>query len=109
MIKSKLSDVTLLIAGSICKKIEESEDYIKIGEVNDTKSGYDIEFTRAISDAVILPVIASGGAGTLEHFYQGVVEGGANILLAASVFHFRILSIEEVKKYLKEKGLKVKL
>ena len=74
-----------------------------------TKSGYDIEFTRAISDAVSLPVIASGGAGTLEHFYQGVVEGGANILLAASVFHFRILSIEEVKKYLKEKGLKVKL
>jgi cyclase len=74
-----------------------------------TKSGYDIEFTRAISDAVSLPVIASGGAGTLEHFYQGVVEGGANILLAASVFHFRILSIEEVKKYLREKGMKVRL
>jgi cyclase len=73
-----------------------------------TKSGYDIEFTRAISDAVSLPVIASGGAGTLEHFYQGVVEGGANILLAASVFHFRILSIKEVKEYLKEKGLKVR-
>ncbi len=74
-----------------------------------TKSGYDIEFTRAISNAVSLPVIASGGAGTLEHFYQGVAEGGASILLAASVFHFRILSIEEVKKYLREKGLNVKL
>ncbi len=74
-----------------------------------TKAGYDIEFTRAISDAVDLPVIASGGAGTLEHFYQGVIEGGANILLAASVFHFRILSIREVKEFLKEKGLKVKL
>jgi cyclase len=74
-----------------------------------TKSGYDIEFTRAISDAVSLPVIASGGAGTLEHFYQGVVKGGASILLAASVFHFRILSIEEVKKYLRENGLNVKL
>jgi len=74
-----------------------------------TKKGYDIEFTRAISDAVSLPVIASGGAGTLEHFYEGVVEGGANILLAASVFHFRILSIKEVKEYLKEKGLKVRL
>jgi cyclase len=74
-----------------------------------TKSGYDIEFTRAISDAVRLPVIASGGAGTLEHFYQGVVKGGANILLAASVFHFRILSIKEVKEFLKEKGLKVNL
>ncbi len=74
-----------------------------------TKAGYDIEFTRAISDTVNLPVIASGGAGTLEHFYQGVVEGGANILLAASVFHFRILSIREVKEYLEGKGLKVKL
>jgi cyclase len=74
-----------------------------------TKGGYDIEFTRAISDAVDLPIIASGGAGTLEHFYQGVVEGGADILLAASVFHFRILSIEEVKKYLRGKGLNVNL
>ncbi len=74
-----------------------------------TKAGYDIEFTKAISDAVGLPVIASGGAGTLEHFYQGVVSGGADILLAASVFHYRILSIKEVKAYLREKGLKVKL
>jgi cyclase len=74
-----------------------------------TKAGYDIEFTRAISDAVGVPVIASGGAGTLEHFYQGVIEGGANILLAASAFHFRTLSIKEVKEYLKEKGLKVRL
>jgi cyclase len=74
-----------------------------------TRAGYDIEFTKAISDAIELPVIASGGAGTLEHFYKGVVEGGANILLAASVFHYRILSIKEVKEYLREKGLKVKL
>lgn len=74
-----------------------------------TKSGYDIEFTKAISDAVELPVIASGGAGTLEHFYQAVVEGGAKILLAASVFHYRIIRIEEVKKYLSERGLKVNL
>jgi cyclase len=74
-----------------------------------TKKGYDIEFTKAISDAVSLPVIASGGAGTLEHFYEGVVEGGADVLLAASVFHFRILSIKEVKEYLRDKGLKVRL
>jgi len=74
-----------------------------------TKAGYDIEFTKAISDAVGLPVIASGGAGTLEHFYQGVVSGGADVLLAASVFHYRILSIKEVKEYLREKGLNVKL
>ena len=72
-----------------------------------TQAGYDLEFTRAISDAVNLPVIASGGAGTLEHFYEGVVQGGADILLAASVFHYRILSIGEIKKYLQEKGIQV--
>jgi cyclase len=74
-----------------------------------TKTGYDLEFTKAISDAVDLPVIASGGAGTLEHFYEGVVQGGAQILLAASVFHYRILAIRQVKKYLREKGLQVNL
>lgn len=72
-----------------------------------TRAGYDLEFTRAISDAVKLPVVASGGAGKLEHFYEAVVQGGAQILLAASVFHYRIFSIKEVKEYLKNKGLKV--
>ena len=72
-----------------------------------TQAGYDLEFTRAISDAVKLPVVASGGAGTLEHFYEAAVKGGAQILLAASVFHFRILKIKEVKEYLREKGLQV--
>lgn len=72
-----------------------------------TQSGFDIEFTKAIADVVDLPVVASGGAGTLEHFYEGVVLGGAQILLAASVFHYRIISIREVKDYLREKGLKV--
>ena len=74
-----------------------------------TQNGYDLEFTRAISDAVDLPVVASGGAGTLEHFYDGVVQGGAQILLAASVFHYRILSIKQIKEYLKDKGLHVTL
>jgi len=74
-----------------------------------TQTGYDLEFTKAISDAVDLPVVASGGAGKLEHFYEGVVLGGAQILLAASVFHYRLLSIREVKEYLREKGLKVNL
>ncbi|NSW84808.1 MAG: imidazole glycerol phosphate synthase subunit HisF [Syntrophobacteraceae bacterium] len=72
-----------------------------------TQNGYDLEFTRAISDAVNVPVIASGGAGKLEHFFEGVVRGGAEILLAASVFHFRILSIGQVKEYLRGKGLDV--
>lgn len=74
-----------------------------------TQAGYDIEFTRAISRAVSLPVVASGGAGTLEHFYEAVVEGGAQIVLAASVFHYRILSIRQVKEYLRERGLTVNL
>ncbi len=72
-----------------------------------TLAGYDLDFTKAISDVVDLPVIASGGAGTLEHFYEGVVKGGADILLAASVFHYRTFSIGQVKEYLKEKGISV--
>jgi cyclase len=74
-----------------------------------TRGGYDLEFTRAISDAVTLPVVASGGAGTLEHFYDAVVKGGASVVLAASVFHYRILSIGQVKEYLKGRGLQVSL
>jgi len=76
-------------------------------DADGTKDGYDLEFTKAISDVVDLPVVASGGAGKLEHFYEGVVQGGAKILLAASVFHYRILSIREVKEYLQRKGLQV--
>jgi cyclase len=72
-----------------------------------TKAGYDIPFTRAIADAVTLPVVASGGAGKLEDFYEAVVQGGATVLLAASVFHFRLLKIQDVKTYLREKGLAV--
>lgn len=72
-----------------------------------TRTGYDLEFTRAISKAVSVPVIASGGAGELEHFYEGVVQGGAQILLAASVFHYRIFSIRQVKEFLRSKGLPV--
>ena len=72
-----------------------------------TKAGYDIPFTKAISSVVTLPVVASGGAGKLEDFYEGVVSGGASILLAASVFHFRMLKIKDVKDYLRGKGLTV--
>lgn len=74
-----------------------------------TLAGYDIEFTRAVSDVVTVPVVASGGAGELEHFYAGAVEGGARILLAASVFHFRSFTVKQVKEYLREKGLAVRL
>jgi len=74
-----------------------------------TKSGYDIELTKTISEAVTVPVIASGGAGTKEHFYEGLVYGKADAVLAASVFHFKEISIPELKAYLKEKGVWVRI
>lgn len=74
-----------------------------------TLAGYDLEFTRAVADVVDVPVVASGGAGTLEHFHEGVVRGGAQVLLAASVFHFRTFTVRQVKEYLRDKGLKVVL
>jgi len=72
-----------------------------------TLAGYDIPFTRAIADAVSIPVVASGGAGTLEDFSRAVLEGHARILLAASVFHFRTFSIAQVKEHLRAKGIPV--
>ena len=72
-----------------------------------TLAGYDLPFTRAIAEAGGLPVIASGGAGTLQHFYEGVVEGKAAALLAASVFHFRTFTVGQVKDYLEEQGIAV--
>ena len=74
-----------------------------------TKAGYDLELTRAISESVSIPVIASGGAGTLEHFYEAFTEGKADAALAASLFHFKELEIREVKEYLQEKGISVRL
>jgi cyclase len=74
-----------------------------------TLKGYDLEFTRAIADAVTVPVVASGGAGTLEHFYDAVVKGGASVVLAASVFHFRTLTVRQIKEYLRSRGLTVAL
>ena len=74
-----------------------------------TKAGYDIELTRAIAEAVSVPVIASGGAGTMEHFYEALTDGKADAALAASLFHYKELEIREVKEYLREKGLSVRL
>ncbi len=74
-----------------------------------TKAGYDIELTRAISSVVKIPVIASGGAGTLEHFHEALTEGGAEAALAASLFHYKELEIKQVKEYLRDKGVSVRL
>lgn len=74
-----------------------------------TKAGYDIPLTKAVSEAVGIPVIASGGAGCMEHFYEALTDGGAEAVLAASLFHYKELEICQVKAYLREKGISVRL
>jgi cyclase len=74
-----------------------------------TKVGYDIELTRAISESVNIPVIASGGVGTLEHLYEGLVDAKADAVLAASIFHYREHTIIDAKKYLRNRGVSVRL
>lgn len=74
-----------------------------------TKAGYDIPLTKTIAEAVNIPVIASGGAGTMEHFYEALTEGKAEATLAASLFHYKELEIKELKEYLKNKGVSVRL
>lgn len=74
-----------------------------------TKAGYDIELTRAVSDAVSIPVIASGGAGNMEHFAEALTEGGAEAALAASLFHYREMEILDLKHYLSDRGIPVRI
>ena len=74
-----------------------------------TKAGYDLELTRAIAENVSIPVIASGGAGTMEHFYEAFTEGKAEAALAASLFHFKEMEIKDLKRYLRDKGISVRI
>ena len=93
------------------KKVEElgaGEILLTSMDRDGTKDGYDIPITRKISEEVNIPVIASGGAGKLEHFYEGFVNGKADACLAASIFHYREISIQEVKRYLRDRGVKVR-
>jgi cyclase len=73
-----------------------------------TQQGYDLRLTRAVADAVSVPVIASGGVGTLEHLYEGLTDGGAEAVLAASIFHFGQLRIRDVKEYLQREGVRIR-
>jgi len=94
------------------KKMEElgaGEIMLTSMDKDGTKDGYDIELTRAISEAVSIPVIASGGVGTLEHIYEGLSEGKADAALAASIFHYREYTIREAKEYLRSRGVMVRL
>jgi cyclase len=74
-----------------------------------TKDGYDLELTKEITDSVNIPVIASGGAGKLEHFYDVLIKAGADACLAASIFHYQEFSVRQVKEYLRDKGIAVRL
>ncbi len=78
-------------------------------DTDGTRSGYDVDLCRAVSEAISIPVIASGGGGSLEHMYEVLTEGKADAVLAASVFHYREISILEVKTYLRDKGIPVRL
>jgi cyclase len=91
------------------EKLGAGEILLTSMDYDGTKEGYDIELTKRISEAVRIPVIASGGAGTLPHLYEALTEGKADAVLAASIFHFREYSVTEAKKYLRKKGVRVRI
>ena len=94
------------------KKVERlgaGEILLTSMDCDGTKAGYDLDLTRAIAENVSIPVIASGGAGTLEHFKEALTEGKADAALAASLFHYKELEIRQVKEYLREEGVPVRL
>jgi len=94
------------------KRVEElgaGEILLTSKDADGTKQGYDLEMTRAVAEAVSIPVTASGGAGKLEHLYQAITIGRASAVLAASIFHFGEISIPEAKSYLKERGIPVRI
>jgi cyclase len=91
------------------EKLGAGEILLTSKDADGTKEGYDLEMTKAVAEAVSIPVTASGGAGKLEHLYEAVTIGKASAVLAASIFHFGEISIPEVKQYLKEKGIPVKI
>ena len=91
------------------EKLGAGEILLTSKDADGTKAGYDLEMTKAVAEAVKIPVTASGGAGKLEHLYEAVTIGKASAVLAASIFHFGEISIPEAKRYLKEKGIPVKI
>jgi cyclase len=103
---------TGLEAGEWARKAERlgaGEILLTSMDKDGTKQGYDLELTRRISEAVNIPVIASGGAGKLEHLYQALAQGKADAVLAASIFHYGEYSIQEAKQYLRERGVPIRI
>ena len=91
------------------EKLGAGEILLTSMDCDGTKNGYDIPLTRSISESVKIPVIASGGAGTMEHFHEALTEGRADAVLAASLFHYREMEIKDLKAYLRDKGIEVRL
>ena len=94
------------------KKVENlgaGEILLTSMDCDGTKAGYDLELTKAVAESVSIPVIASGGAGIVEHFKEALTDGGADAALAASLFHYKELEIRQVKEYLREQGISVRL
>jgi cyclase len=92
-----------------CRELGAGELLPTSMDTDGTKDGYDLDLTRKIKEVSNLPVIASGGAGTVEHLYEAVIQGKADAVLAASIFHFREIPIRTAKEYLKQKGVPVRL
>jgi cyclase len=92
-----------------CEKLGAGEILLTSMDCDGTKAGYELELTSMISDNLKIPVIASGGAGNLQHFYDGIKLGKADAVLAASLFHFKELTIKEVKEYLKSRNIPVRV
>ena len=90
-------------------KLGAGEILLTSMDCDGTKAGYDIELTRQIAEIVSIPVIASGGAGTKEHFYEALTEGKADAALAASLFHYKELEIKDLKRYLSDQGVSMRL
>ena len=102
--------------GSQCVVVAIKVESLGAGEIlltsmdcDGTKAGYDLELTKAVAESVSIPVIASGGAGTVEHFKEALTDGGADAALAASLFHYKELEIRQVKEYLRDQGISVRL
>lgn len=105
----KLTNIDAVEWAKIGVDMGAGEILLTSWDADGQRAGYDIELTRAISEAVSVPVIASGGAGTMEHLYEALVDGKADAVLAASIFHYRTYSIRQVKEFLAGKGIPIRL
>jgi len=106
---SEPTDIDVVEWAVKAEKLGAGEILLTSMDADGTKAGYDNQLNKAVTDAVDIPVIASGGAGRLEHLYDALVEGGADALLMASVTHFGNYTIRQMKEYLKDRGIPVNL